>query len=439
MADLKISQLPALASASVAAGDQLAIVDTSASETKRVGADELVNAGVRLMPNSAIPWAKIDPTGLIVPDNSVSTVKVVDGAITTIKIADGAVTDTKITGPISLSKLGNQAANVVLAGPATGAAAAPTFRALAPADLPAATASTLGAVSINTGTGLAVDANGVVSLSSTVTAGTKPVVTYNQYGRVTAGRDLLPADLPIASGTDLGGVKVGTGLKVDAAGLLETNLAAAQIPDLDASKIVSGEFAAARIANRSISQLKLADYSISFIQEAAPAVSAGAYHIGTLWFQESTARLSMFNGNSWMTVGQGALSSQNLRFCGLFDATTGQVTALTSFGVGDGFTVGTAIPAAASQYTGAYFVCDVDGNGTAVTPGVGYDAGDWVVCLGTRWDRIDTLNGGGGGGSSTLAGLTDTNITTPATGDVLVYDGSRWENQPANVDPGTYI
>lgn len=37
---------------------------------------------------------------------------------------------------------------------------------------------------------------------------------------------------------------------------------------------------------------------------------------------------------------------------------------------------------------------------------------------------------GGGGGSSTLAGLTDTDITTPSNGQILKYDGtsSKWEN-----------
>lgn len=39
-------------------------------------------------------------------------------------------------------------------------------------------------------------------------------------------------------------------------------------------------------------------------------------------------------------------------------------------------------------------------------------------------------NGGGGGGSSTLAGLTDTDISTPSNGQVLAYDSTaeKWEN-----------
>lgn len=44
-------------------------------------------------------------------------------------------------------------------------------------------------------------------------------------------------------------------------------------------------------------------------------------------------------------------------------------------------------------------------------------------------DIIDT-NLGGGGGSSSLAGLSDVNLTTPADGQILTYDGinSEWVN-----------
>ena len=39
--------------------------------------------------------------------------------------------------------------------------------------------------------------------------------------------------------------------------------------------------------------------------------------------------------------------------------------------------------------------------------------------------------GGGGGGSTTLAGLTDVNLTSIASGDFLKYNGSEWINRTA--------
>ena len=43
----------------------------------------------------------------------------------------------------------------------------------------------------------------------------------------------------------------------------------------------------------------------------------------------------------------------------------------------------------------------------------------------SRW-RV--IGGSGGGGSSTLAGLTDATITSPASGNLLQYNGSKWVN-----------
>jgi hypothetical protein len=46
--------------------------------------------------------------------------------------------------------------------------------------------------------------------------------------------------------------------------------------------------------------------------------------------------------------------------------------------------------------------------------------------------RLATLEagggGGGGGGATTLNDLTDVVISSPASGQVLLYDGSQWEN-----------
>jgi len=76
-----------------------------------------------------------------------------------VNAATGSVTSVAITGPSIISwagspivgagtftgTLANQSANLVLAGPTSGAAATPTFRAIDPADLPATVATTVGA------------------------------------------------------------------------------------------------------------------------------------------------------------------------------------------------------------------------------------------------------------------------------------------------------
>ena len=56
--------------------------------------------------------------------------------------------------------------------------------------------------------------------------------------------------------------------------------------------------------------------------------------------------------------------------------------------------------------------------------------GTWDV---TKWDRVkvmEEITQGGGGGSSTLAGLNDVNISSPSTGQALIYNSTtqKWEN-----------
>ena len=54
---------------------------------------------------------------------------------------------------------------------------------------------------------------------------------------------------------------------------------------------------------------------------------------------------------------------------------------------------------------------------------------DFLTEFGNNMDEIDA-HLGGGGGSSTLAGLSDVNLTSPTTDDALIYDGAEWVNSP---------
>jgi hypothetical protein len=505
VADLKISELPALAGSLLAATDPLPLADLSASETKKITAKDLVQAGVALIDDGSIPAAKVS---LTTPPGSIGTTELADGSVTAAKLASNSsavvqsglpasgayigqlavnntdnrayvwsgsawdafkaagsvntLTYNNTTGPIDIAGVvtgdsielsadleNTTSAAQFLAGP-TGGAGTVNYRIIVGSDLPTATSTTQGAITVN-GFGLKVDGTRL-EIDNAVTPSTAfGVVTYDANGLVTDGREIQSGDLPLATGVSVGAVALGsqftsisgtlshsnsvaagTATKVtfDAQGHITQGLALAStdIPTLDASKIGTGTFDPSRTADRSINAPKLADYSTAYIQDTQPT---GTDHFhGQLWLNPLAQQIRMWDGNVWVPIGVGALSEQNLRFCGLFDATNGLITVLTQFGADAGFSVGDVIPVATEQLTGVYFVSETAGNGTGVTPGVNYDPGDWVLCLGVAqgWERIDTLNGGSGGASS-LDGLTDVTITTPGTGQVLTYDGAIWVNQ----------
>lgn len=283
MADLKISELTALAGANLATGDELAIVDTSASETKKITLQNLIEAGVDLIDDDSIPGAKIvfgtgEINGTALVDASVATGKIADDAITAAKIANEATCDLVTTLPatggftgqlaldtaddnkiyiwdgsawqsvkgagsvnsvvastsgivnITVSTSGDtvtvgtslddtSAAANFLAGP-TGAGGAVGYRAIAGTDLPKATSSTKGAVAVN-GNGLTMS-NDEIQIDNTVTAETTDhhVVQYDANGLITAGRVITGNDIPAATSSVRGSVFPGTGLAVTAAGEL---------------------------------------------------------------------------------------------------------------------------------------------------------------------------------------------------------------------------
>ena len=74
MADLKISQLNALTGSALATGDLVAVVDSSASETKKLTVGDLVANGVTLISDDTLPGAKI-----LFGAGDVATAAVADG------------------------------------------------------------------------------------------------------------------------------------------------------------------------------------------------------------------------------------------------------------------------------------------------------------------------------------------------------------------------
>jgi hypothetical protein len=437
-----------------------------------VGASELADNAVDTgaIADGAVTSPKIsagavDTTQLAA--GGVTTAKVAAGAIGTTQLADGGVTAIKLAGDLGGAAFAAQNVNIVLAGPATGGAGKPSFRALISADLPAATATAKGAVSLLLGGGLSIGTGGELSIANAVVAATNPVVTYDSKGLVTGGRALTGADLPKAAAGAAGVVVPGAELTVTTPGTLDhvvsavvpgtyskvtvnqyghviagISLLPADVPALDASKINSGTLDASRLADRSITQQKLADYALAYIQETIPSSSINAHPIGMLWLQESTGQVSVWNGNSWMKTGASTLFNKNLRYGGSYDATTGAIVSVTPFGTAEGVKTGDQVPAADDKIAGLYFVAATAGTNSSFAGGAAMDAGDWLLCHGTTggWVRIDTLSGSGGGGSATksLDDLLDVTLTTPSDGDLMQFNvAGQWVNVSV-LDEGTW-
>ena len=417
--------------------------------------------------------------------NSVTSVELADNAVDTAAILNSSVTDGKISGvsgtkltdgSVTAAKLNTSnldrslnvaSGNLGINNAVTGGASArngitynnegliTSTAALVASDLPEATASAVGAVSVPSSGGLTVNNLGAISINNSITGTTRSGITFNNQGLITGSVALSASDLPVATAGNIGGVSIPNSsapLAVDSNGVLSigvsgvtagthakvtvnnqglvtagTSLVASDIPNLATAKITTGTFGTNFLANDSITMDKLANLSTGFIQEASPDISD--LPTGVFWLQESTGQLRIFNGNSFFSVGFGRLSEENLRFCGTFNATNGTIVTLTAFGTSAGFTVGNAIPAGTTTLTGAYFVCVTPGNGTAVVPSTSFDAGDWCLCMGADdWDRIDTLSGPGS--VSSLNDLSDVTVSSPVEGNLLQFSSA---GQFANV------
>ena len=89
MADQRITQLNELSKAGVAANDVLPIADISGSETKKVTAKNLVDAGLDLVDASSIDLGKLDQSST----TKIDTAALADDAVTYAKIQDVTATD----------------------------------------------------------------------------------------------------------------------------------------------------------------------------------------------------------------------------------------------------------------------------------------------------------------------------------------------------------
>jgi hypothetical protein len=484
MADLRITELAALSSGDLAAGDFLAVADISASETKKITVTNFTGKAVTLIADATIPGAKIlfgtaEIAGTALEDGAVDTLQLAADAVTAAKLADESSVDLVTTLPASGAFVGQialdtddskiycwngsswvsikaagsintviggttgvvnvtvtttgdsvtinttldntSAAAQFLAGPTAGAGAV-TYRTIAAGDLPTATTSAKGAVVVN-GNGLTMSGDTVV-INNTVTAEASNyhVVQYNAKGLVTGGRQIIAADVPVATASSIGVVKPGSGLGVDGAGTLNHNnsitpasaakvtydsqghivaalaLSATDIPELDASKITTGTFAAARLAANSVTAEQLADYGIAQVSSSQPVPEFA----GQLWINPTDRTAYVWVGQVspaqgyYLPLNNEFGAQANLRFGGTYNANTNTIASLNTYGASAGLTVGSALVAPTAASSGLYLLVTTTGTGTAPAPAVSLDVGDWILSpgSGTTWSHVNIVGAG---------------------------------------------
>ena len=310
-------------------------------------------------------------------------------------------------------------------------------------NLPVATSSVAGAVSIPAAGGLTLTGGGALSHSNAVAGGasTRSGITYDLQGHIVSTVALVAADLPVATSAVKGAVIAGGGLAIDGNGILSTAVAttsdlggikigsefglngsnqlllatqanvaggtaypkvtvnskgvvtagaaltASDIPSLDASKITTGSVDIARIATNTITGAKLANYAISKIGDTTPTADC----IGQFFFNPLSKDLFLYDGNVYQPIG---ISVGEIVFAGTFNASTGSgtglITSVTAEGTAIGLTVGAALPSA-SVGNSRYYVVVATG-GTVTTgnaPHAALNPPDIILSNGTTWVEID--------------------------------------------------
>ena len=282
MADLRITELAALAGGNLSGSDLLAVADISASETKKITVVDLLGNGITLIADATIPGAKIvfgagTIAGSAIANGGISATQLADDAVTAAKLGNESTVDLVTTLPVSGAFIGQIALNTddnkayiwngsawtsfkaagsinsavassagiinitvttsgdqitigtslddstaaaqFLAGP-TASAGAVSYRQIASGDMPTASSTGKGAVLVD-GAGIAMTGDQIVIDNTVAASGaTYSVVQYNDKGLVVDGRFITAADLPEATSVDKGAVVPGTGLSVVAGGAL---------------------------------------------------------------------------------------------------------------------------------------------------------------------------------------------------------------------------
>ena len=318
MADLKISQLPSVAEQDIAGVDEIPLNDVSASQTSKVAVKDLIERGFALadagsipatllaaLPNNSVTAASIDGKAITrnqILDNTIQAGQIDANTITSNEIATNSLTNVLAPGSVSSTELdalsvGTTELQLLAVGNAQVADTSLTYAKLnlADGDIPGAKINTLdgskivdtsignakisdvdgskivdGSISYakldsnDIARGLSIDSTaGTLGIANNISSGTFAGISYSAQGLITSVATTIPAtDLPIADASNLGGIKIGTGLaiasgvvSIDAAGIAASNLATnsvttsaiealavtdAKINDVSGSKITAG-------------------------------------------------------------------------------------------------------------------------------------------------------------------------------------------------------
>ena len=382
-------------------------------------------------------------------DDSVDTNAIANSAVTDAKVASG-ISGTKLTdGTVTASKLntlnidrslnvasGNLGINnAITAGTRSGISfnaqgLITGTAALSASDLPLATTSAVGGVSI--GAGLNVSGAGALSIANSITGATVSGITFNNQGAITAATALVAADLPTATTSAKGAVQItsGGGLTVTGAGALTTStsgisagtytkltintkgvatagttLADTDIPSLPANKITSGTIDAARIGSDTIDGTKLSNSSTVQFGSVGQVGFPSSQFTGQFFFDSVTEDLFVFDGNAYQPVT--TLTKGSLVLGGTYNAGTSQVASITTAGAAAGLAVGSNVPTPSSTTDGIYLVVENAGTPSAPAPVTPLSPPDYILGVtnsaGSSWEEIDL--------SQTVAGQVAGNIT----------------------------
>jgi hypothetical protein len=307
--------------------------------------------------------------------------------------------------------------------------------ALVGADLPLATTGVVGGVSV--GSGLAVTGAGVLNHGSTVTGATVSGITFNGTGHITAATALVAADLPVATSSVKGAVSIPSGalsvngsgalthdtstvtagtypkVTVDARGHVTAGAAldAGDIPNISAAKLTSGTVPTSVLGTNSVTGAKLANYSTVQFGGAGSTTGIVTFptpeFTGQGFFDSSNGDYYIYDGNTWQPL---TVISGNLVYAGTYNASNNQVASVTTAGTAGGLVVGNALPAGSATLNQYYVVVSQSGNGVSPAPVVALAPPDMIICNGATWDLVDVSNA--------IAGQTATNISVTPYGNI---------------------